>query len=195
MDNTVAKTQLCDFGYAKHEELQSAPDSKVGTPAYLAPEVITTTTGSTYDGKIADVWSCGVLLYVMLCGAYPFERAQDRDDPPNKKLAKMIQRIVRVEYIFPDDLQLSHECKHLLSRMLVANPQQRASLGEIMGHPWFTTNLPPGVGDMNKKLKPPQCSQTEEDVCAIVNQARSLEPGDEMEAEHQIDELLVQRQQ
>ena len=44
--------KLCDFGYSKHEKFQSAPGSRVGTPAYLAPEVILTTKGKTYDGKV-----------------------------------------------------------------------------------------------------------------------------------------------
>ena len=44
--------QICDFGYSKHEKYQSAPGSRVGTPAYLAPEVIMTTKGKTYDGKV-----------------------------------------------------------------------------------------------------------------------------------------------
>ena len=44
--------QICDFGYSKHEKYQSAPGSRVGTPAYLAPEVILTTKGKTYDGKV-----------------------------------------------------------------------------------------------------------------------------------------------
>ena len=46
--------QICDFGYSKHEKFQSAPGSRVGTPAYLAPEVIMTTKGQTYDGKVRE---------------------------------------------------------------------------------------------------------------------------------------------
>jgi len=46
--------KICDFGYSKHEKFQSAPGSRVGTPAYLAPEVILTTKGKTYDGKVCS---------------------------------------------------------------------------------------------------------------------------------------------
>lgn len=69
--------KICDFGYSKSSVLHSQPKSIVGTPAYIAPEVLSR---KAYDGKIADVWSCGVTLYVMLVGAYPFE---DPTDPKN----------------------------------------------------------------------------------------------------------------
>lgn len=78
------RLKICDFGYSKSSVLHSQPKSTVGTPAYIAPEVLMR---QEYDGKIADVWSCGVTLYVMLVGAYPFE---DPDEP--KDFRKTIQR-------------------------------------------------------------------------------------------------------
>jgi serine/threonine-protein kinase SRK2 len=75
--STAPRLKICDFGYSKSSVLHSQPKSTVGTPAYIAPEVLLK---KEYDGKIADVWSCGVTLYVMLVGAYPFE---DPDEPKN----------------------------------------------------------------------------------------------------------------
>ncbi|KAF3596981.1 hypothetical protein DY000_02026425 [Brassica cretica] len=71
------RLKICDFGYSKSSVLHSQPKSTVGTPAYIAPEILLR---QEYDGKMADVWSCGVTLYVMLVGAYPFEDpAEPRD--------------------------------------------------------------------------------------------------------------------
>ncbi len=70
----------------------------------------------TYDGKTADVWSCGVMLYVMLVGAYPFERPEDKTD--NQKLQKMIQRILHVDYKFPSSLKISEDCKDIMSKVV-----------------------------------------------------------------------------
>ena len=68
--------KICDFGYSKRPEVeQSQCKSIVGTPAYLAPEVLS---NKPYRGTAVDVWSAGVLLYVMLVGAYPFEDPTDR---------------------------------------------------------------------------------------------------------------------
>jgi serine/threonine-protein kinase SRK2 len=168
--------KICDFGYSKHEKFQSAPGSRVGTPAYLAPEVIMTTKGQTYDGKVADIWSCGVMLYVMLAGAYPFERPEDKHD--TQKLQKMIQRILRVEYDIPAGVKASKELRDLLSRILVADPASRAPIADIQAHPWYQKDLPPGVAEMNDNLPSPGPGvQTVEEITRIVAAAQAPPAG------------------
>ena len=83
--SATPRLKICDFGYSKHFRfIDSEPKSTVGTPAYIAPEVLSR---KAYDGKAADVWSCGVTLYVMVIGAYPFE------DPSDARNFRKIQRI------------------------------------------------------------------------------------------------------
>ncbi|KAK6938133.1 Protein kinase domain [Dillenia turbinata] len=132
--STAPRVKICDFGYSKSAVLHSQPKSTVGTPAYIAPEILSK---GEYDGKVADVWSCGVTLYVMLVGAYPFE---DHDDPRNFR--KTITRILGVQYSIPEDVRISIECRHLISRIFVANPEKRITIPEIKNHPWFLKNLP-----------------------------------------------------
>jgi serine/threonine protein kinase len=57
--------KICDFGYSKNEFVDSRPKTVSGTPDYIAPEVLM---ADQYDGKKADIWSCGVMLYVMVTG-------------------------------------------------------------------------------------------------------------------------------
>ncbi|TVU16700.1 hypothetical protein EJB05_40275 [Eragrostis curvula] len=139
------RLKICDFGYSKSSVLHSRPKSTVGTPAYIAPEVLSR---REYDGKHADVWSCGVTLYVMLVGAYPFE---DPKDPKNfrktisrftETIANAMQRIMSVQYKIPEYVHVSQNCRHLLSRIFVANPYKRITMSEIKSHPWFLKNLP-----------------------------------------------------
>nr|KAJ0210679.1 hypothetical protein LSAT_V11C400212270 [Lactuca sativa] len=146
----------------------SQPKSTVGTPAYIAPEVLSR---KEYDGKMADVWSCGVTLYVMLVGAYPFE---DEDDPKNFR--KTLTRILSVQYSIPDYVRVSEDCKHLLSRIFVGSPDKRITIPEIQKHPWFLKELPVELIDGDESIldmdKETHVLQSIKEVKEIVQEAR-----------------------
>ncbi|KAM3709661.1 hypothetical protein ACB098_02G190600 [Castanea mollissima] len=171
--SSAPRLKICDFGYSKSSVLHSQPKSTVGTPAYIAPEVLSK---KQYDGKIADVWSCGVTLYVMLVGAYPFE---DPEDPKNFR--KTLQRILSVHYSIPDYVRIPLECRHLLSRIFVANPEKRISIPEIKNHPWFLKNMPVESMDENdgdwQNDKENDSSQSIEEIQSIIQEARKLAEG------------------
>ncbi|GMP48327.1 hypothetical protein CsSME_00015720 [Camellia sinensis var. sinensis] len=175
------RLKICDFGYSKHSVLHSQPKSTVGTPAYIAPEVLLK---KEYDGKIADVWSCGVTLYVMLVGAYPFE---DPEEPKNfcntiqVNCFFFMQRILKVQYSIPDYVHISPECSHLISRIFVADPAKvscnllRISMSEIWNDRWFLRNLPADLVDektMNNQFEEPdQPMQSIEEIMQIIAEA------------------------
>lgn len=102
-----------------------------GTPNYVAPEVLA---DKGYDGRAADVWSCGVILYVLLAGFLPF------DEPTMSALFRKIQK---AEFSYPS--WFSADVKALLDKILVADPAQRVGLVEIMKDPWFTPGYTPGA--------------------------------------------------
>ncbi|XP_009591903.1 serine/threonine-protein kinase SRK2I-like [Nicotiana tomentosiformis] len=161
------RLKICDFGYSKSSLLHSQPKSTVGTPAYIAPEVLLR---QEYDGKVADVWSCGVTLYVMLVGAYPFE---DPDEP--KDFRKTINRILSVQYSIPDNIQISEECRHLISRIFVGDPAQRITMPEIKNHVWFLKNLPADLMDdkmiSDQFEEPDQPMQSIDTIMQIISEA------------------------
>ncbi|CAL5032064.1 unnamed protein product [Urochloa decumbens] len=169
------RLKICDFGYSKSSLLHSKPKSTVGTPAYIAPEVLSR---REYDGKSADVWSCGVTLYVMLVGAYPFE---DPDDPKNFR--KTIGRIMSTQYKIPEYVHVSQDCKELLSRIFVANSAKRITIREIRNHPWFLKNLPRELTEAAQAMyykkdnsAPTYSVQSVEDIMKIVEKARTPPP-------------------
>ncbi|XP_057778562.1 CBL-interacting serine/threonine-protein kinase 9 [Salvia miltiorrhiza] len=94
-----------------------------GTPNYVAPEVLT---DKGYDGTSADVWSCGVILFVLMAGYLPF-------DEPN--LMALYRKIQRAEFFFPS--WFSSGAKDVIKRILDPNPLTRMSIPEILEHEWF----------------------------------------------------------
>jgi serine/threonine-protein kinase SRK2 len=163
------RLKICDFGYSKSALLHSQPKSTVGTPAYIAPEVLSR---KEYDGKIADVWSCGVTLYVMLVGSYPFE---DPEDPRNFR--KTISRILGIQYSVPDYVRISLDCRKLLSQIFVANPSKRITIPEIKKHPWFLKSLPREIAEGEKtnfsstKEDKDSTMQSVEEIMEIIQEA------------------------
>lgn len=94
-----------------------------GTPNYVAPEVLGK---DGYDGKKADVWSVGVILYVLLAGYLPFDE---------NTMAALFQKIKNAEYEFPD--WFSPDARDLISKILVPDPHKRPKLSELKNHPWM----------------------------------------------------------
>lgn len=159
--------KICDFGYSKRPEVeQSQCKSIVGTPAYLAPEVLAS---KPYKGAGVDVWSCGVLLYVMLVGAYPFEDPTDRTD-----FQKIVSKIMALDYKIPEKLQLSDSVKDLLGRIFVKDPESRITIAEIKKHEWYLHRLPFELCEGYQGFERyPKCTQDVEEIKRVLNEART----------------------
>ncbi|KAH0835518.1 hypothetical protein J3R83DRAFT_9203 [Lanmaoa asiatica] len=115
--------KIIDFGLSNLYDPAERLSTFCGSLYFAAPELLN---AKVYTGPEVDVWSFGVVLYVLVCGKVPF------DDQSMPALHAKIKRGF-VEY----PVWLSAECKHLLSRMLVTNPAARASLMEVLEHPWM----------------------------------------------------------
>lgn len=119
--------KLVDFGMAALQPTGKKLTTPCGSPHYAAPEVIKTT---AYDGGKADVWSCGVILYVLLTGTPPFNYSGDDRD-----LKYLFKAIEKGEYVMPDNL--SREAADLIRRILIPDPKRRAGLEDIWNHPFL----------------------------------------------------------
>uniref|UniRef100_V5EL13 non-specific serine/threonine protein kinase n=1 Tax=Kalmanozyma brasiliensis (strain GHG001) TaxID=1365824 RepID=V5EL13_KALBG len=122
----ISKTgniKIIDFGLSNLFSPHSHLSTFCGSLYFAAPELLN---AKVYTGPEVDVWSFGIVLYVLVCGKVPF------DDQSMPALHAKIKR-GQVEY----PAWLSGECKHILSRMLVTNPANRATLAEILAHPWM----------------------------------------------------------
>ncbi|XP_066309698.1 CBL-interacting protein kinase 30-like [Miscanthus floridulus] len=106
-----------------------------GTPAYVAPEVLLK---SGYDGAKADIWSCGVILFVLLAGYLPFN---------DTNLMLLYRKITQSNYKCPP--WFSVDARKLLARLLDPNPKTRITISKITANPWFQKGLCPRTGKSN----------------------------------------------
>ncbi|KAL1639549.1 serine/threonine-protein kinase gin4 [Diplodia intermedia] len=118
--------KLVDFGMAALQPEGRWLSTPCGSPHYAAPEVIRY---KQYDGGQADVWSCGVILYVMLTGQPPFTYT-DRQD-----LTHLFKIIAQAKYSMPNDL--SEDAKDLISKILVPDPRRRINIEGVWKHPFL----------------------------------------------------------
>mmetsp|Transcript_7285 Transcript_7285/g.26070 ORF Transcript_7285/g.26070 Transcript_7285/m.26070 type:complete len:603 (-) Transcript_7285:19-1827(-) len=120
--------KIADFGLSNMMEDGTFLRTSCGSPNYAAPEVIS---GLMYAGPEVDVWSCGVILYALLCGSLPF----DDESIPN-----LFKKIKSGHYKLPG--HLPPLAADLIPRLLVVDPMKRITIPEIRRHPWFRRNLP-----------------------------------------------------
>ncbi|WKX94423.1 hypothetical protein Q1695_011578 [Nippostrongylus brasiliensis] len=160
----VSPVKLCDLDLASRPvkghspprmpQIASEPDlaSPVGSAEFMAPEVVDAFVNDAlrYD-KRCDMWSLGVILYIMLCGYAPFQGECDDEDcgwsegqPCDDCQQELFRRIQCGEYDFPVDewSMISAEAKHLVSSLLVKNVSERLTANEVLDHPWVKQSAP-----------------------------------------------------
>ncbi|XP_029445236.1 SNF-related serine/threonine-protein kinase [Rhinatrema bivittatum] len=115
--------KLTDFGFSNKFQPGKKLTTSCGSLAYSAPEILL---GDEYDAPAVDIWSLGVILFMLVCGTPPFQEAND---------SETLTMIMDCKYTVP--VHVSKDCKDLITRMLQRDPKRRASLEEIENHPWL----------------------------------------------------------
>ncbi|XP_051793147.1 serine/threonine-protein kinase BRSK2-like isoform X10 [Acanthochromis polyacanthus] len=115
--------RIADFGMASLQVGDSLLETSCGSPHYACPEVIR---GEKYDGRKADAWSCGVILFALLVGALPFD-----DDNLRNLLEKVKLGVFHMPHFIPPD------CQNLLRGMIEVDASKRLTLEQIQKHTWY----------------------------------------------------------
>lgn len=132
--------KIADFGLSNVMTDGQFLKTSCGSPNYAAPEVIR---GNHYAGPEVDVWSCGVILFALLCGTLPFD---------DENIPTLFKKIKGGVYTLPN--HLSDGPRDLIPKMLVVSPNLRITVPEIRKHPWFLQGLPDYLA------QPPEAFQT-----------------------------------
>uniref|UniRef100_L7N1D5 non-specific serine/threonine protein kinase n=1 Tax=Myotis lucifugus TaxID=59463 RepID=L7N1D5_MYOLU len=184
--------KLSDFGFSKRclrDDSGRLALSKTfcGSAAYAAPEVLQ---GIPYQPKVYDIWSLGVILYIMVCGSMPY------DDSNIKKMLR-IQKEHRVN--FPRSKSLTSECKDLIYRILQPDVNRRLHIDEILSHCWvqpkvrglFSAAIIDKEGETSGVHEPPWAPESGSDKKSVTK----LEPQEaqpEVNPESQAKEEILQ---
>ena len=115
--------KIIDFGLCHHADSNHLLNTPCGSPLYAPPEIIS---GKSYDGKAADVWSIGVVLYTMVTGALPWKEANQK---------ALYKQITEADFVVPRTLSLT--LRDLILRLMRPDPKDRPQVSEIIKHIWI----------------------------------------------------------
>jgi len=127
-----SEVKICDFSLAKR--IVGVVKMEYGQPEYVAPEIVNGE-GATFA---SDMWSIGIITYLMLSGVSPFRGQNDRET---------LQRIQMGDIDFDFELwqNISREAKHFVANLLVYKPEERMSVRQALAHPWLQILKQPGI--------------------------------------------------
>jgi len=124
--------KVADFGLARVVSGKDMMKTACGTPGYVAPEILK---NKGYDSGAVDLWSVGVILYILLCGFPPFYE---------EELPALFDQILHARYDFPSPWwdNISKDAKDLVEKLLELDPTTRLTAAQVMAHPWCKGEAP-----------------------------------------------------
>lgn len=160
LDASSDSIKISDFGLSNILRPGKLCSTFCGSPIYCPPEVVLQ---QQYNGYLVDVWSLGVILYVMVTGGMPWRL--------ERNVVKNMDDLIAGNFIIPDCLGISSECRSLIKMMLTADSKQRASVAALASHPWVNLGFdgPPDV-----HLKPQPLIRNNDIIEDILQQMVSL---------------------
>lgn len=140
--------KIADFGFSNQFSPGQRLNTWCGSPPYAAPELFQ---GKEYSGPEVDIWSLGVVLYVLVCGALPFD---------GTTLTKLRARVLAGKFKVP--FYMSTDCEKLIKRLLVLDPTKRATLDQVKQDKWFIEGYE--NAELPKYNAPTPITEAEEEI-------------------------------
>jgi calcium/calmodulin-dependent protein kinase I len=163
--DTTMHIYVADFGLSRLFEDNELFTTYCGSPEYVAPEVLAC---GPYDSSV-DVWSVGVITYILLTGFLPFY---------DKNHVKLFEKIQNVDYNWDDCPEVSPAAKHFIQHLLVKDPKQRFTAAQALNHPWVKgegvsqLSLKASFRDLMKEYNKLRKNSREENLGQFIDQKK-----------------------
>ena len=119
--------KITDFGFSRFTNRGALCQTACGSPCYVSPECLS---GDPYNGQISDIWSLGVIFFVMCTGKLPWTKRNQQ---------KLFEQIQKGDYYLPK--HLSPECQDLIRKMMCVDPEKRITAAGILKEPWMQDSI------------------------------------------------------